>query len=223
MSNFGPQRNQILMSVLPKLASSLERRDEVPNQELAKQIAAKKDKRAVLELIDNLHNKNKAIQNDCIKVLYEIGESDPTLISDYAKNFIAILDHKNNRLQWGAMTAIHTITLENPKLIYASFAKVMAAVDRGSVITKDYGVNILIKLCSLKPYADKAFTLLIEQLQTSPTNQLPMYAEKAMPIVNDKNKALFIKTLESRLKDVEKDTKRKRLEKVIRKFNTDGK
>lgn len=207
------------MSVIPKLASSLDRRDEVPNQELAKQIATKKDKKAVKELIDNLNNKSKDIQNDCIKVLYEVGEINPSLISDYAKEFIALLDNKNNRLQWGAMTAINTITLENPKVIYASLVKIITAADRGSVITKDYGVNILIKLCSLKQYADNAFSLLIEQLLSSPTNQLPMYAEKAMPIINDKNKALFIKTLTSRLGDIEKDTKRKRVEKVIKKFS----
>ena len=207
------------MSILPKLASSLDRRDEVPNQELAKQIATKKDKKSVQELIDNLNNKRKDIQNDCIKVLYEIGEINPSLISDYAKEFIALLEHKNNRLQWGAMTAINTITLENPKVIYASLIKIIAAADRGSVITKDYGVNILIKLCSLKQYADNAFSLLIEQLLSSPTNQLPMYAEKAMPLINDKNKALFIKTLTSRLDDIEKDTKRKRVEKVIKKFS----
>jgi hypothetical protein len=207
------------MSVIPKLASSLDRRDEVPNQELAKQIATKKDKKAVQELIDNLNNKSKDIQNDCIKVLYEVGELNPSLISDYAKDFIALLDNKNNRLQWGAMTAINTITLENPKVIYASLVKIISAADRGSVITKDYGVNILIKLCSLKQYADNAFSLLIEQLLSSPTNQLPMYAEKAMPIINDKNKTLFIKTLTSRVGDIEKDTKRKRVEKVIKKFS----
>lgn len=206
------------MSVIPKLASSLERRDEVPNQELAKQIATKKDKKAVQELIDNLNNKSKDIQNDCIKVLYEIGELNPSLISGYAKEFIALLDHKNNRLQWGAMTAINTITLENPKVVYGSLTKIITAADKGSVITKDYGVNILIKLCSLKQYTDNTFSLLIEQLLSSPTNQLPMYAEKAMPIINDKNKTLFIKTLTSRLNDIEKDTKRKRVEKVIKKF-----
>ena len=207
------------MSIIPKLASSLNRRDEVPNQELAKQIAAKKDKKAVQELIDNLHNKSKDIQNDCIKVLYEIGDINPSLISDYAKEFIALLDNKNNRLQWGAMTAINTITLENPKVVYASLLKIIAAADKGSVITKDYAVNILIKLCSLKQYDDNAFPLLIDQLLSSPTNQLPMYAEKAMHIITDKNKSLFTKTLISRLDDIEKDTKRKRVEKVIKKFS----
>src|SRR5262245_48832374 len=130
------------MTVLDKLASALNRRDEVPNQHLAKQIAERKDKKAVKELIDNLSNKNKDIQNDCIKVIYEIGERKPELIADYAKELIALLDSKNNRLQWGAMTAINTIVSENPKAIYSAITKIVAVADKGSVITKDYAVNI---------------------------------------------------------------------------------
>lgn len=207
------------MDIISQLASSLGRRYEVPNQELAKQIAIKKDKKAIQELVDNLSNKSKDIQNDCIKVLYEIGEQQPVLIADYAKIFVGLLDSKNNRLQWGAMTALSTITLENPKVVYAALPKILEAADKGSVITKDYAVNILINLCSLKPFAEKAFSLLIEQLFNSPTNQLPMYAEKALPIIHVKNKTLFIKTLTSRLDDIEKDTKRKRVEKVIKKVS----
>ena len=205
------------MSVIEKLASSLNRRDEVPNQELAKQIVKKKDKAAIKELIELLNNKSKDIQSDSIKVLYEIGEQEPSLIAEYAKNFIALLDSKNNRLQWGTMTALDSITSENPKEIYKALPKIIKGANNGSVITKDRAVNILIKLCASKQYEEDAFALLVEQLLNSPTNQLPMYAEKAMPIINEKNKLLFIKTLSSRLDEIEKDTKRKRVEKVISK------
>ena len=112
------------MSIISKLASSLNRRDEVPNQELAKQIANNNDKKAVKELIDNLNNQSKDIQNDCIKVLYEIGEMKPSLVADYDKNFIELLDNKNNRLQWGAVKAINAITLESPDVIYSALPKI---------------------------------------------------------------------------------------------------
>ncbi len=205
------------MSIIEKLASSLNRRDQLPNQELAKDIVLSKNKKAVKELVENLSNK-KAIQNDCIKVLYEIGEQEPKLIADYIHEFVEQLGSKNNRLQWGAMTALGTITNERPKEIYTILPTILEVADKGSVITKDHAVTILIKLCATKNYADGAFTLLTEQLLKSPTNQLPMYAERAVPIVNEKNKTLFVKTLTSRLNDIEKDTKRKRVEKVIKKF-----
>ena len=205
------------MSIINKLSSSLNRRDELPNIKLAIEIVSKNDKNAVKELIETLQN--KSLQNDCIKVIYAIGERKPALIAGYVKEILALVEHKNNRLQWGAMTALHAITLENPKAIYAGLSKIIAAADRGSVITKDYAVNILITFCSIKNYSSNAFSLLIEQLKGSPVNQLPMYAEKAMPVINDNNKLIFIKTLVSRLDDIEKDTKRKRVEKVIRKLS----
>nr|WP_299487141.1 hypothetical protein [uncultured Allomuricauda sp.] len=206
------------MSVIDKLASSLDRRDEVPNQELAKEIVSSQDKQAVKVLFENLSNK-KAIQNDCIKVLYEIGEQEPNLISNHINEFIAQLSSKNNRLQWGAMMALGTITRNRPKEIYKELPVILLAADKGSVITKDHAINILLKLCSIKAYSESTFSLLVEQLLKSPTNQLPMYAERSIPIINDKNKTLFVKTLRSRLNDIEKETKRKRVEKVIKEFD----
>ena len=207
------------MSVIDKLASSLDRRDEAPNQKLAKEIVLSQDQEAINVLIENLSSK-KAIQNDCIKVLYEIGEQAPSLISNYINEFIALLSSKNNRLQWGAMAALGTIARERPKEIYTSLPTILSAADKGSVITKDHAVNILITLCSIKDYAENTFPLLIEQLLKSPTNQLPMYAERAIPIINDQNKTRFVKSLTSRLGDFEKETKRKRVEKIIKKFNS---
>jgi hypothetical protein len=207
------------MTVINKLATSLNRRDEILNQELAKEIADSNDKKAVKELVENLHNKSKDIQSDCIKVIYEIGTLKPKLIAGYSKELLGLLDHKNNRLQWGAMTALNSIVNESPGTIYQALGKIIAVADKGSVITNDHCVGILIKLCAIKEYEADAFSLLNERLKISPTNQLPMYAENALPIINDSNKAAFISTLNSRLPDIEKDTKRKRVEKVLKKLS----
>jgi uncharacterized protein YfcZ (UPF0381/DUF406 family) len=207
------------MTVIDKLAASLNRRDEVPNLELAKQIAKSNDKQAVKELVEHLNDRNKDIQSDCIKVIYEIGVLKPKMIADFSKELVALLDHKNNRLQWGAMTALNSITNESPETIYMALKKIIEVADRGSVITNDQCVEILIKLCATKEYADDAFSLLNKRLKMSPANQLPMYAENALAIINDKNKALFIKTLNARLPGIEKETKRRRVEKVLKKLS----
>ena len=208
------------MSIIKKLASSLNRKDEVPNQELAKEIIHSKNKNAIKELVENLSSK-KEIQNDCIKVLYEIGEQEPKLIADYVNVFVEKLNSKNNRLQWGAMIALGTITNERSKEIYGMLPTILDAADKGSVITKDHAVNVLIKLCLSEEYSDDSFTFLIEQLLKSSTNQLPMYAERAIPVIlNEKRKKLFTQTLLTRLDDVEKESKRKRIEKVLRKIGS---
>ncbi len=179
------------MTVIDKLATSLNRRDEIPNQELAKQIANSNDKKAVEELVENLNNKNKDIQNDCIKVIYEIGEVKPKLIAGFSEELIALLDNRNNRLQWGAMTALNTITNEAPKTIYKALGKIIDVANKGSVITNDHCAGILIKLCAVKEYAEDAFSLLNERLKISPTNQLPMYVEMLCQLSTKKTK-LFL-------------------------------
>lgn len=207
------------MSVLDKIASALDRRDEIPNIELANEIAAKNDTHGVAELIAGLEMKGSNIQNDCIKVLYEIGEINPDLIAEYATNFSRLLFHKNNRLQWGAMTALYAISRKYPAAIYPFLPEITKASMSGSVITKDYAVNIFIEFCSHEKFRPEAFKLLLDELKSSPTNQLPMYAEKAIPVINKENKKDFIEVLNSRLGDIEKESKRKRVEKVIRKFS----
>lgn len=206
------------MSIIDKLAISLGRRDEKPNEELAEQIAKKNDDKAVKELVALIEHKDKNIQSDAIKVLYETGARKPELISAYIKEFIRLLDSNNNRIQWGAMTAIDYVTSENPKAVHAALPRIIAIADAGSVITRDHAVGILTKLCAVKQYEDDAFSLLVEQLKKCPTNQLPMYAENAVPIITAKNKVAFVKVLQSRLDEIEKESKRKRVEKIIKKL-----
>jgi hypothetical protein len=205
------------MSIIPKLATSLNRRDEAPNQELAEEIVRGEDKAAVGELIGNLKNKNKGIRYDCIKTLYEVGYQKPHLIADHLRHFLALLENKDNRLQWGAMTALGCIAREKPAEIFDSLGRIIEAAEKGSVITRDHCVNILISLSAIDKYADKTFPLLLEQLMNSPTNQLPMYAENALPVITAGNKLRFIEVLAGRLDEIEKESKRKRVEKVIAK------
>src|SRR6478672_1547027 len=117
------------MSILEKLASAIGRRDEVPNQELAAKIARDEDQSSVVELLAGLSQK-AAIASDCIKVLYEVGYVNPKLIAPHANVFIKLLQHKNNRLQWGAMTALDLIASINPEVGYRSLAEIMIAADK---------------------------------------------------------------------------------------------
>ena len=207
------------MSILNTLACSLGRRDEVPNIDLAVEVVRKNDNAAVKELVENLSNKSTAIQNDCIKTLYEIGERKPALISEYVKAFIPLLKSKNNRMQWGIMHTLNTITLEYPEIIYSSLPEILSAAEKGTVITKDHFMNILSKLGAIIKYSETVTELYIDQLKTSFVNQLPTYAENALPMINEKNKSLFLKIITSRLKDVETESKKKRLEKLIKKLS----
>lgn len=207
------------MTVMNKLATALNRRDEAPNQALAEDIVRRKDVKAVRELIEALSDKNKNIQSDCIKVLYEIGERDPKMIAGYRKVFAELLTSKNNRLVWGAMTALDQIALADPKGVFAMLDKICSTAEAGSVITRDHVFGILTKLGSLKRYADDCLPLVIEQLKTSPNNQLPMYAEMSVAIATDKSKPVLRKVINNRLAILKKESQKKRVLKVLKRLN----
>ncbi|HTN18474.1 MAG TPA: hypothetical protein VL092_12370 [Chitinophagaceae bacterium] len=206
------------MSVLPLLASSLQRRDEEPNIALAQQIAHNKDKTAVQELVQLLSGKQKDLRHDSIKVLYETGALEPALLAPYLDNFLDLLQHKDNRLQWGAMTALQTLTATEPKALYTALPRILEAAESGSVITNDACVRILVQLCMEKPYTAEVLPLLNEKLLHSPENQLPMYAELALPVIDKVHKDSFIRTLNGRLADMDKESKRKRVLQVLKKL-----
>lgn len=206
------------MSVLDKLATAFNQRDEVPNQELAKEIVRTNDRAAVKELVENLANKDKRLQSDCIKVLYEIGGREPALIAPYYREFGKLLDSKNNRLVWGAMIALDSLTMQEPKGVHGLLAKVLDVADRGSVISRDHGVGILVKLGTLKQYAGECMPLLLEQLLACPNNQFPMYAEMSLALVNDKNRAALQNVMTRRLDGLEKKSHEKRVAKVLKRL-----
>lgn len=206
------------MDVLAKISFALNRRDEEPNQALAKEIAEKGDVKAVKDLVESLKHKNKNIANDCIKVLYEVGVRKPNIIAPYADTFLQLLNNKNNRLQWGGMAALNAITTEVPESIYSNLPTIIDAAEKGTAITRDGAVAILNKLYANTKLSSDAFNLLNDQLKHCPVNQLPMYAENAAPALKENDKSAFIKTLQSRLDEMEKESKRKRIEKVIKKL-----
>lgn len=207
------------MTVLNKLASVNGIRNTEPNKELAQELVSSKNIKAIQELIDNLKNKNKNIQSDCIKVLYEIGEQKPELIAPYDAEFLQLLHHKNNRLVWGAMAALDCIASINPKKIYKNLGIILEIAGKGSVITKDHGVGILTKLSKEKAFADTALVLLLDLMKTAAANQLPKYAENALPVITETSKKDFVKILTNRLEDFDKESKKNRLQNVIKKLS----
>ena len=207
------------MSVLHQLATALGRRDEVPNQELARRIVRERDAAAVQELVENLWHNNKAIPSDCIKVLYEIGAANPDLIAKYYKEFGKLLESKNNRLVWGAMMALDTIVLKQPKGVHRMLSKILITADSsGSVIARDHAVGILAKLATLKPYRRDSIALLLEQLMSCPNNQFAMYVEMSAPVIDAESREKFRMVVEKRARDLERESQKKRVAKVLKKL-----
>lgn len=191
------------LSVLSRLASSQNRRDEAPNQELARDLAAQKDKAGIREVAENLWNKDKNIQADCIKVLYEVGYIDPALIAGFAEDFIKLLKSKNNRLVWGGMTALAAVAKTNADVVFKNLDAVKKAKEMGSVITVDNAISTLAFTAAKdKNYNQAIFPYLLKHLSTCRPKEVPQHSERTMPAVNAGNKNEFIKVLEKRMEDL---------------------
>jgi hypothetical protein len=191
------------MSVLKRIAHFQGRRDEVPNQELARDLAAKKDRSGIKEIAHNLWNKDRNIQADCIKVLYEVGYMDPALVAPYAGDFVKLLQSKNNRLVWGGMIALGTVAAQKADVVFAHLAEVRKAMKEGSVITVDSGVLALAKAASKGgKYRKTIFPFLLQHLKTCRPKDIPQHSEKALPAVDASNHAQFVAVLNKRMPDL---------------------
>jgi len=203
------------VSVINRLASSLGRRDDVPNQDLARELAETRSREDIQELVVNLKNRDRNIQSDCIKVLYEIGYIAPELIAEYVEEFLALLNSKNNRLVWGGMIALQTLAGEKASTLYEHRNEIKRAINEGSVITADRGIKALSIVASKNPkYRKELFPYLLNHLAECRPKEVAQNAESILTAVITENKETFIEVITNRMKDV-RPSQIRRLKKVI--------
>ena len=191
------------MSVLNKISYFQNRRDEIPNKELAKTLAETENRAGIAELVTNLKHKNKSVQSDCLAVLYHIGYEKPHLIADYVENFLALLKSKNNRMTWGGMIALSTIAELKTKETCANLETIKQAIDKGTLITVVWGVKTIAKLASsnnsCKP---DVVPILLYQLKKCIPRDVAMHFENSLPAIDDENKGMFLRIVEDRKKEL---------------------
>lgn len=113
------------------------------------------DSEGIKEIVDGLKNKKQQIANDCIKVLYEIGERKPELIAEYVLDFIDLLKSRNNRLVWGGMTALVQITFLKQKEVFENMDIIFRAYENESVITRDNSISVFAEVAKADKKCEK--------------------------------------------------------------------
>ncbi len=195
------------MSVLNELSSAVGRRDEIPNQELAARLAAKAQRQSISDdldtLVENLRTGKRPIQHDCIKVLYEVGYLNPDLIGSYAAEFVSLLSSRDNRMVWGAMTALSAIAAQQPRALWAHAQQLMRATASGSAITQDHGIRVLAALAGADPeYAAVCWPYLVDFLRTCKPKDVARHAEAVAAAAGDVNPHQLRQILDDRLHDL---------------------
>ncbi len=187
------------MTAFERIAYNVGRRDEVPNQELARELAEKGDNEGVAEIAAHLEDPNKSIASDCIKVLYEVGYIEPSLIEPYTDTFIDLLGSRQNRMVWGGMIALWTVADSQYDAIWPRIDEVIAAVEKGSVITAGTGVKVLAIVGSKGSEQEgRLGPVLFGMLRDCEPKRLAPYAEDIMVMVNEGSANEFKAVLEMR-------------------------
>ncbi len=205
-----------IMSILDRLACFQGRRDEAPNQGLARDLAEHENHDGIRELIANLHHADQDVRSDCLKALYEIGYLRPELIADYGEEFLRLLRDRNNRMVWGSMIALSTIAPLRAGELYLHRQQIQDAMAEGSVITVDNGVKVLAAVAAAnEAYRAELLPYLLQHLRTCRPKDAPQHAEAIVQAVDAAHADAFVAVLESRL-DVMSANQAARLQRVIR-------
>jgi hypothetical protein len=204
------------MSILNRIAHFQGRRDEAPNQELARDLAARGDRDGIRELAANLGHADQNVRSDCLKTLYEVGYLRPELVADYADEFLRLLRDRNNRMVWGSMLALSTIAPLRADELFQHRAEVQAVMAEGSVITVDNGIKILATVAAANAsYRNELLPFLLHHLETCRPKDVPQHGEAILHAVDAEYADAFVAVLE-RWMAIMSVSQATRLKRVIR-------
>jgi hypothetical protein len=205
--------------MIERLACKLGRNDEVPNIELAEYLCQQNDENGIREIVEGFKSNDKAVTNDCIKVLYEIGERNPDLIYAYANDFINSLYSKNNRIIWGSMTALAKIAVIASQPINEKIGAVITAYENGSTITIDNSISVFSGIYKANAaYEKEILPILLTHLQNCRPKEVPQHAERMSICFNKTNANDFIEVLMNRSADLTPPWQ-SRINKLLKKLN----
>lgn len=204
--------------IASRLAHARDRRDEEPNVQLAAELAGSKDVDGIARVAEIAITGSRPAQNDAIKVLYEVGARNADLLRPHVRCFLQLMQSRNNRMVWGALTALAQLARVDADPIAANLDAILEAADAGSVIARDQAVQILIALKARPDLARDATAHLLARLKSAAVNQLPMYAERIHAVLEVQDYPEFRQVLTMRLADVMPQSKRRRIETIIRKL-----
>jgi hypothetical protein len=191
------------MSAIQKIAYYQGCRDEVPNQMLARELAQKRDLDGIREIADHLHDQEKNIRSDCLKVLYEIGYIEPSLIADYWLDFTALLPSKDNRMVWGAMIALAQIVDLRSHEIGKHMDEIIQVTGIGTVITKVWGIRVLAGIAAdSKLSKPKVMPFMFNELRSCIPRDVPTHAASMLKAIGKDEREEFLSILEARQEEM---------------------
>lgn len=192
-------------------------KNETPNRALAKLFAENNNAEGIKEMANYLYDKNKSVASDCLAVMYEAAYINPELLANYANTFVDLLKSKNNRMVWGAMIALATISKFKPEEIFSEIELVLETMRKGTLITEVWGIKLLASLSTIeKKYKEKLLPILFDYLEKCRPIDFASRVEVIAPSIQIKEeKEIFDRIIEIKTPDLSEAQKTK-LKAVLR-------
>lgn len=209
------------MSISQQLSYSLGLKDQSANKELASKLAMELNVDGVEELTSIIDsNAPRRLKMDATLTLAYIAEKVPNLLKLHIGFLIDNLSNQIDRVSWGSMISLSHLAEENRDFIYKNLPAILDAMDRGSVVCRDYGFKILVTLYTFNEYEEDVFFIILEQLNTAPPNQIGQYSERLIAVVRPNHVDDLINKMEMRRSELTNPHHLKRMDKNLKKLAT---
>ncbi len=182
-------------------------------------LSMNRGRKEVQNLVRNLYSKDRNLQIECVQILCEIGKFEPRLISSFSNEFVSLLDSDDDLLVEAAMTGLSIIAAINPRSVYQSMSRILDKADRGTRLTKEYTLQILLILASENGCSDNAQFFLLRLLACCSAGQFPVFTHQIVPVISQRYLHDFISVLSSRVHELTEKRTKQKIGKLITKLS----
>lgn len=207
---------RVAAGLVARLSSSLGRRDDGPNRELACELAAARDKAGVRELVALCAASEKAVRRDAASAFSELAGRAPALARPHLDAAAKLVERGEGPTVWCAMQVFSAVAAEDPAAVAPYLALITAAAAGDSVIARDHAVRVLARLSRESDTEAAAAQALLGILKTCPIMQLATYVETALSAVLPKRRAAFMAVAHARLPELTRPTQVKRVLRALK-------
>ncbi len=186
------------MSYINEISYYQNDRSEESNKRLASRIAKENLQDAITEISTYLFDKNKTIASDCIAVLYHVGYEKPEMIFDLTDDFHKLLTHKNNRMVWGGMIALSTISEVEPNIVEKYIKDILLTFEKGSLISQVWAYKTIANISRQDASYETYIPFLLDVLEKTRAVDFAKRATIVNEIIQNKDKKRFLEILINR-------------------------
>ena len=212
-----PALSPLALELKQRLASSQGQQAQHLNIQLGQELARAQDPRRVAAMVELLAD--PGARSDAIKVLYEGGYVEPSMLVPHAAVFFDLLGDRRNRMVWGGMIALIGVAKAAPEIVWERRDELIAVAEGGTVITQESAFRALVAVAASAPDRLAALTpWIVRVIEEGRDKDLVRRATLALPVLDSEAQAQVVSTLACRAAELGSKSMRTKAERLVRKY-----